>query len=231
MVEAADLGVRLVQAHARSAWACYAPLWLAVAALALASVEIAGWLPWAILFCAKPWLDRTLLFVFSRAAFGERTGWSDLWSAQRDVWWRDLPWTLTLARLSGWRAYTAPLRQLEGQRGRGYLQRRRQIERGKRGSASMLQLVFAHLEGVIVASLYALAVWFAPGEDHFALLTWLNDPAGPGPAFAGNAAYALAVLALEPFYVAAGFAMYLNRRVELEAWDVEQEFRHAFAAR
>jgi hypothetical protein len=38
------------------------------------------------------------------------------------------------------------------------------------------------------------------------------------------------VLVLEPFYVAAGFAMYLNRRVELEAWDIEQEFRLAFAA-
>jgi hypothetical protein len=33
---------------------------------------------------------------------------------------------------------------------------------------------------------------------------------------------------LEPFYVAAGFAMYLNRRVELEAWDIEQEFRRGF---
>ena len=42
-------------------------------------------------------------------------------------------------------------------------------------------------------------------------------------------AYAIAVLFLEPFYVAAGFAMYLNRRAELEAWDIEQEFRRAFA--
>ena len=33
---------------------------------------------------------------------------------------------------------------------------------------------------------------------------------------------------VEPFFVAAGFAMYLNRRVELEAWDIEQEFRRAF---
>jgi len=45
-----------------------------------------------------------------------------------------------------------------------------------------------------------------------------------------NVAYAAAVAFIEPFYVAAGFGMYLNRRVELEAWDVEQEFRRAFAA-
>ena len=42
-------------------------------------------------------------------------------------------------------------------------------------------------------------------------------------------AYATAVLFVEPFYVAAGFAMYLNRRAELEAWDIEQKFRRAFA--
>ena len=45
-----------------------------------------------------------------------------------------------------------------------------------------------------------------------------------------NCSYPAAALFLEPFYVGAGFAMYLNRRVELEAWDVEQELRRAFAA-
>jgi hypothetical protein len=43
------------------------------------------------------------------------------------------------------------------------------------------------------------------------------------------ASYAAAVLFLEPFYVAAGFGMYLNGGAELEAWDIEQEFRRAFA--
>jgi len=36
------------------------------------------------------------------------------------------------------------------------------------------------------------------------------------------------VLFLEPFFVATGFAQYLNRRAALEAWDIEQEFRRAF---
>ena len=43
------------------------------------------------------------------------------------------------------------------------------------------------------------------------------------------ACFAVAVAIVEPFFVGAGFAMYLNRRVELEAWDIEQEFRLAFA--
>jgi hypothetical protein len=38
-------------------------------------------------------------------------------------------------------------------------------------------------------------------------------------------AYVATVLVLEPFYVAAGFGLYLNRRTQLEAWDVELRFR------
>jgi len=54
------------------------------------------------------------------------------------------------------------------------------------------------------------------------------DEMPTGMAIANFTAYSIAVLLLEPFYVAAGFAMYLNRRAELEAWDIEQEFRQAF---
>ena len=39
----------------------------------------------------------------------------------------------------------------------------------------------------------------------------------------------LAVTLLEPFYVGGGFALYLNRRVELEGWDLEVAFRKAAA--
>ncbi|MCU7958847.1 MAG: hypothetical protein KZQ58_02400 [gamma proteobacterium symbiont of Bathyaustriella thionipta] len=37
--------------------------------------------------------------------------------------------------------------------------------------------------------------------------------------------YQAAVFLLEPFYVAAGFSLYLNRRTLLEAWDLELAFR------
>ena len=37
--------------------------------------------------------------------------------------------------------------------------------------------------------------------------------------------YALAVTAIEPFYVAGGFSLYLNRRTLLEGWDIELELR------
>ena len=67
---------------------------LPVVALALASFELAAWLPALVIWWSKPWLDRTILFVLSRAAFGQRTTPADVWRAQRQVWWRQLLFTL-----------------------------------------------------------------------------------------------------------------------------------------
>jgi hypothetical protein len=49
----------------------------------------------------------------------------------------------------------------------------------------------------------------------------------PGEIFGWDDAFAYpaAVLLLEPFYVAAGFALYLNRRMQLEGWDIEVALR------
>ena len=147
MAEAADLGVQLVRNHARSVWRTFLPVYVVTVLLALCTFEIAGWLPSLLIFWLKPWFDRSLLFVHSRAVFGQETRWSDLWQNRRAVWGGQL------------------LRTDES----------------------------------VATSLLSAAV------------------------------YAGVVLVLEPFYVASGFAMYLNRRVELEAWDIEQEFRLAFA--
>jgi hypothetical protein len=231
MMEATDLGVRLVQLRARSVWGTFAPLYLVVVALALSTVEIAGWLPALLIFWLKPWLDRSLLFVLSRAVFGEDTRFADLWQAQRSVWWGSLLHTLTLRRVSPWRSFTQPLHQLEGQHGAASAKRRSQVLRGKKGAATAMHLAFAHLEFVFIFAVLALAVWFDPGGNTGKnIFDLLRTDESVAASLLSATVYAGVVMALEPFYVAAGFAMYLNRRVELEAWDIEQEFRRAFAA-
>ena len=115
-MEAADLGVRLCQSAARQVYTCYWAVAVPVATVALALFGIADWLPIVVLLFAKPWLDRTVLFVLSRAAFGQTTTVGDLWRAQREVWWRQLLRTWTLRRLSPWRSFTQPVYQLEGLR-------------------------------------------------------------------------------------------------------------------
>jgi hypothetical protein len=225
-LEAADLGVVLCQQAARSVYCCYALVALPLMILALASFEISRWLPPLIIWCAKPWLDRTILFALSRAAFGQGTRPADVWRAQREVWWKGFLFTWTVRRLSPWRSFTQPVYQLEGHSSLKAGARVRQIRRRHVGSALMMTSAFSLCELALACAALSLPFWLAPAG----LTPHLTDLSSGGMlSLAAPVAGAFAVLFLEPFYVAAGFAMYLNRRAELEAWDLEQEFRRAFA--
>jgi hypothetical protein len=227
--EAADLGVRLCQSAAGDVYRCYLSVWAPVAALALATYQVAGWLPILVLWWAKPWLDRTILFALSRAAFGQSTRPGDVWREQRQVWWRGLPRTLTVQRLSFWRTFTQPVYQLEGLRGAELRARVTQIRAGRTGAATAILSAFGCAETSVVVGLIALVAWFAPqGYEQGLFMSFLQGGSSTWLDIAGNVTYALAIAFVEPFYAAAGFALYLNRRAELEAWDIEQELRRAF---
>jgi hypothetical protein len=229
-LEAADLGVRLCQSATRSVYACYALAAVPLMIVAIASYSVAEWLPGLVIWMAKPWLDRTILFVLSRAAFGTATTPADVWRAQREVWWRHFLFTWTVRRLSPWRSLTEPIYRLEGfsiLKGRSRI---RQIRSRVMGSALMMTSVFSMAEIALSVAIFSLIFWLAPAGRTPSFEEFI---VGEGPTFvliSAPFANALAVLFLEPFYVAAGFGMYLNRRAELEAWDIEQEFRRAFAA-
>lgn len=228
-MEAADLGVRLCQRAARSIGPCYALVALPVVAMALASFEVAAWLPSMVIWCAKPWLDRTILFVLSRAAFGKRTAPADVWRAQRQVWWRQFFFTWTVRRLSLWRSLTQPVYQLEEFSIRKAGARVRQIRQRNAGSAAMMTSAFSLSETALSVAVFSLLFWLAPNGRGLELEELVTRELSTFVALALPLSYAITVFFLEPFYVAAGFAMYLNRRAELEAWDIEQEFRRAFA--
>jgi hypothetical protein len=231
-MEAADLGVRLCQHAAVDIYRCYAVVAVPVLALALASLELGDWVPNPLIWCAKPWLDRTILFVLARSAFGQRTTIADMWRAQRDIWWRGFVFTWVIRRLSPWRSFTEPVYQLEGLGIRHAGTRLRQLRRGKTGMALMMTQAFSWAELSLHLALLSLLFWFAPqgqAPDVIELLFTSELPVFFAVAL--PLAYWATVFFLEPFYVAAGFSMYLHRRAELEAWDIEQEFRRAFPRR
>lgn len=228
MSEAADLGAALVRAHAASIWRSVLPVIAVVLAIAAASAEIAPWLPTLVIFWLKPWLDRTLLFALSRAVFGQSTRWADVWQARASVLRGQLLETLTLRRLSPWRAFTLPIAMLEGQRGKPRRLRRAQLLRARRIGAGGMHAAFSNVEMALYLGAVSVAVWFAPEGARGDVFAWITESESAVSGLITALVYGVVVLAVEPFYVAAGFAMYLNRRVELEAWDVEQEFRGAF---
>jgi hypothetical protein len=227
--EGCDLGVRLLQSWHRSVYSSYLTVAVPLFLLFLATDGIAGWLPVLLIWLSKPWLDRTILFALSRALFGEATGPREVWAARRQVWWAQLAATLTLRRLSASRSFSQPIAQLEGLSGRALRARSHQITLRHRGVARTMTQAFAIAELALVTSILSLQAWLAP--HYFELnLNFFTAMSGPKERLLTSIAYAAAVAFVEPFYVAAGFGLYLNRRVELEAWDIEQEFRRAFAA-
>ena len=227
-MEATDLGVRLCQSAARSIFPCFACVAVPLMGLAIAAGQIAVWLPIAAIWFAKPWLDRTIVFVLSRAAFGQPTTPADVWRSQWTVWWNQLLFTWTVRRLSLWRSLTQPVYQLEGLSIVKSGSRVRAMRRRSVGGALVMTSVFSLAEMALTMALVSLVFWFAPTGQGSAAADMLSaESTFNWMCFA--VAYAIAVFFLEPFYVAAGFAMYLTRRADLEAWDIEQEFRRAFA--
>jgi hypothetical protein len=228
MFEAADLGARLVQVSAPALLRTVLPLYAVVVVLCLALFPLAPWLPALALWWAKPWLDRSVLFVLSRTLFQQTTTPRDLLAAWRSVWWQGLLASITTRRFSLWRSFTQPAVQLEGLQGKDLGRRCAQLRHGHQSSAFGVGWACVHMEYAIALGLPALLVWLVPGGASFAPLQWISGSSELGGSLLFMAAYVVAVALVEPFYVGAGFAMYVNRRVELEAWDVEQTLRHAF---
>jgi len=106
----------------------------------------------------------------------------------------------------------------------------RHIRRRTMVAGLMVMHAFAMAQFALMASLISLVFWMAPAglvPDGNSLVEGALQPSA---LFVVTVTYAVAALVVEPFYAAAGFAMYLSRRADLEAWDIEQDLRRAFAA-
>jgi hypothetical protein len=191
---------------------------------------VTGWLAAVMIWWLKPWLDRPILFVLSRAAFGQDTTLGDLWREQVHVCWKPLLFSVTVRRLSLWRSLTEPVYLLEHGPMLGSGARVAQIRNRAVGSAFMMTQAFAMVEMSFSLAVFSLIYWLAPSGTAPDFAALIGGELQGVLGHANFAAYVIAVLFVEPFYVAAGFGMYLNRRAELEAWDIEQELRRAFAA-
>ncbi len=189
---------------------------------------------WAfcILWWLKPVYDRALLFVVSRAAFGQRVSPYTIWSA-RKLWlwpglWIDLSWH----RFSLSRSFMLPVWILEQLRGRAGRSRRQVL--GKRGgsTASELTLMCAVFWMLLFAMSFVLVAFLVPVSadvDPSPFNSFLGLPDNGIGQIGYTLLFMLALFLTEPFYVCAGFALYLNRRLQLEGWDVELSLRQLTA--
>jgi hypothetical protein len=228
--EAMDLGFSMLQRWWKPVFAAHALVFLPVTA----AVVAAGWafdrlwLAMLVLWWLEPLYDRVVLHVLSRAVFGEIASTSFL--RRPSEYTKGLLWALSFDRFDLARSFNLPVRQLEGQRASEARARKSVLGRRTRSYAAWLTVVWVHFEWVLL--------WSAAGIAGLLLPAQAERARGDEDAMLGSAfelmqllsvedvlVFAGAIFLLEPFYVAAGFALYLNRRTLLEGWDIEVALR------
>jgi Domain of unknown function (DUF4129) len=229
--QAMDLGLRMVRANARAIWVPYVqftlPIFLILNALGYVTDHL--WIGWFFIWWLKPLYDRIPLHVLSRVTFGSEPTRKETLRSPFNWKFGLLASWLTIRRFSFWRSMTTPIDVLENLSDTRLPQRRSVLVSAV--SAQMMGLTFICMlfEIVIYMSLIALFYMFIPVEylskvlDDFQNAFALEPPKWADLVF--NFVYYVSVVVVSPFYVGAGFAAYLNRRTQLEAWDIEIAFK------
>jgi len=232
--EAVDLGFALTRSWWRPVYAAWLatvlPVWVVISALLY---RYPGWALLA-LWWLRPLFDRVPLFVLSRALFGAAPSLRETWRALPRLWLRHLPAALVLRRIDLARSFHLPVWQLEeGLQGAQRRQRIRLLSLDGESQAAWTTLACISLELAAYAALLGLLSLLEPQPGAFDLGSLLGlSEANPAPAWAWllwSTLSFLAFTAIEPFYVAAGFSLYLSRRTRLEGWDVEIALRRLAA--
>ncbi|MEA3194537.1 MAG: hypothetical protein QOD26_2870 [Betaproteobacteria bacterium] len=225
--EAMDLGLAMLQRWWRQAYVPHLAVGIAVALIGGGLGAWAGKTGMAlfIVWWLKPLYDRVVLHVLSRAVFGEVQSARQVLGSAREWLGTGLFMALTFGRFDSARSFNLPVRQLEGQRARAGRERRGVLGRRVSSYATWLTIVCMHFEAVLYWSLGRATSLFLPAKALEARDFTEAFLAGDIFGASDLLAYVAAVLLLEPFYVAAGFALYLNRRTLLEGWDIEVALR------
>lgn len=184
------------------------------------------WLALLILWWLKPLFERLPLLIISRRFFGEHLGPLEALRLVQRPFLAGLFGQLTWRRLSPLRSYLAPVEALEGLWGPARGARANLIARAQTFAASTCTVVFFFAELAIFISVFAFLAMVWPGETE--LGKWpaelLRGEAG-WHLIVTNVVYVAAMILVMPFYAAAGFSLYINRRVDLEGWDIDLAFR------
>jgi hypothetical protein len=213
----------------KPAWAAMLVLCLPVAFVATALFRDRPWLAWLVVWWMKPLYDAAIQFVLSRRLFGESPGGEGLRRAIPAILRGTVLPGLLWRRFAPSRAYSMPVSLLEELHGAERWKRFQTLAQDGRGTAILLMGICTLFELVIATGVMGFLATMVPDADGTFWSRLFDDPASiaSGNTFAWIAAGSsiLAMLVIEPFYAAAGFALYLNRRTWLEAWDVEIAFR------
>lgn len=229
--QAMDAGFTLARSHFLS----LSVLWLFFSVpVFVLSAAIQYWLGWSLMiffwWWLKPLYELPLHFYLSRALFSEPISKREAVKLTKSHFWLLFKTYLTLARFSPKRSMTYGVVFLE--------KLPRKLRAVRIDTLTMvttrhylLMLVCLHIEVFLTYGLIAFfAYFFLPniiGQVDWSSFLLNADSNEFEPYFiAASFASVVAGALVAPFYVASGFIIYINRRMHLEAWDIEHRFRN-----
>jgi hypothetical protein len=228
--EAIDLGFAMMQRW----WsAVYPPLMLfnGVIFLLIFLIVPTTYYLYVLLFFwwIKPYSHRLILHILSHKLFNhDLTTWQTLKDIP-SVFRGNLFGAITFRRFSFSRGFNLSIWQLERLKGKPRAKRQHVLLNAVHSEAIWLTIGLFFIEIILTLSLLGLLLLFVP-ESHFDsfLSNFFNPELGSidtSVTLAITLIYMLITLLIEPFYIAANFGLYINRRTQLEAWDIELSFR------
>ncbi len=223
--EAIDLGFLLARRWFPRLW----PIWMLTALpIVLLALGAGLLLPgssatWALFlfWLFKPFTEPPVLAWVAKALFDEEHTITETIRDANKAF--SLQWirTLLLLRLSSFRSFSLPVATLEKLEGKKKRQRLALLQDASE-IAVLLTVSGFLLESALTFSLLITLYLFIPDElrgvdfGRFVLLPdrWLL-----------LICYLMSCSIIAPYYVCSGFMMYISRRVQLEAWDIEIGFK------
>lgn len=217
--EAVDLGFKLVHVFWRSLFLSWVALSLPVFILCLILLPGQEYLA-TVMWWLKPLFERSQLYVLGNGIFGKQQTFGQAVRAFPTYALRQIIPALTWRRLSPTRSFDLPVSQLEYLNGARRAARLQVLHASHSGVAGWLTVILVHVESILLLAVLTGIAMMVPATVE---LGWYEIVTEHVWLF--NLVYFLVFSLVAPFYIACGFALYLNRRIELEGWDIELGFR------
>ena len=229
--EAADLGARMVRRDARTIYATWFALTLPLFALACAVIWFSSFPGLASIgyWWLEPLTDGAILHIISRRLFGEKAGIIATLRETPRLAWRNVIFLLPPYRFHFARSVAVPITQLEGLRGARRRARARILNSRIMNFGTGVTVAYEHLFLALYFGVMLIVFALIPTTYQDSIgMDWIDGVFGEST----RSAYLvqltflyIAQSALHPWFVGAGFGLYINCRTQLEAWDIEVSFR------
>lgn len=222
-----DLGFQM----ARQWFLPLATLWLCLAVpfyLFLKLLPLPGYVTLLAWWWFKPLYEAPLSFWCSRAMFSEQVSHKQALVAAKEKLTKLFSSYLTIRRLSTSRSQDMNVIMLENLTGKPRRQRITVLNRMTTRTFALITACF-HFEAILFYGIFLTVVALLPSSipiEHSMAFIFGDDPGELSTTVTEITTLIVGAL-IAPFYVCSGFSLYINRRTQLEAWDIELEFRRA----